>query len=259
METVKLWKVKNPIVVAITLIYNKLDFCKRAVESFLNFNGLEPENLRYILWDQGAPYPDVKEWLDGMRQDERVEVWGDGVNIGVGAALNAVIESTESAYVYKFDDDNEFLPHTLPGQLMAYILTENAGFPLGVLSADVVGVGKANGPYYEVEILPGMMLQCSPCVGGGACLYSRKILNEIGPFRADRLYGVEDGDFASKAVKKGYHNAYLKDYYHISYCRGEEADPEIDRWKLEYTFGRTSKSFEEWRNDRKDIYSNPGL
>jgi GT2 family glycosyltransferase len=157
---------------------------------------------------------------------------------------------TDSEFFFKLDDDCTLLPQTLPLLVLTYSLTRSTGFPLGVLAADVIGVGKAQGPFYEVEVAPGFMLECAPCVGGGCVLISREVLEDVGPFRADRLYGVEDGDFAARARAKGYYNAYLRGAYHISRCRGDEADPEIDAWKHEYYFGRTDKPFDEWRGTK---------
>ncbi len=123
---------------------------------------------------------------------------------------------TDSEYILKFDDDCTILPFTLPLMVLTYSLCEASGFPIAVLSADVIGVGKSQCELYEVEVAPGLTIQCAPCVGGGCVLISRKVLDDVGPFRADRLYGVEDGDFAIRANNKGYRNAYVKGAYHIS-------------------------------------------
>lgn len=239
----KLWATERKLVTAVTLVYNQLPFARRAVESLVQFNGLAPEDFEYVLWDQGAPYPGVDEWLHGL---EGPTVLGGGFNIGVGASLNNVISNTDSEFLFKLDDDCEILPWTLPLLVLAYSIAQSTGFLIGVLSADVIGVGKAQGPSHDVELAPGLTLQCHGCVGGGAVLISRKVLDEVGPFRADRLYGVEDGDFADRCQKKGYQNAYLKGAYHISYCRGDEADPLIDNWKTAYYHHSTDLPFDEW-------------
>ncbi len=244
-----MWGCKKKLITACTLVYNKLDFCQRAIETTRKNKGIDGEHFEYVLWDNGAPYPGVKEYLQKYRDEpDYTHVMGDGVNIGVGAALNRVLEYTDSEFFLKVDDDCAMLPMTIPLLVLAYTAAQQAGFPIGVLSADVLGVGKAEGPYFEVEVMPGMILESTWCVGGGCVLISRKVLENVGPWRDDRLYGIEDGDFAHRATEKGYRNAYLKDAYHISYCRGDEADPVIDKWKLEYYAGMTDLPFDEWRD-----------
>lgn len=245
----KVWQSERKLITAVTLAYNKLDFVQKTVQSVAHYKGISDNDLEYVLWDQGSPYEGVAEYLEKLRKFDYswLQIQGGGFNVGVGAALNRVIESTDSEFIFKLDDDTELLPFTLPLLVIAYAAAVSAGYPMGVLSADVIGTGKAQGPYDEVELMPGIYLEGCPCVGGGAVLISRHVLGEVGPFREDRLYGVEDGDFAARALAKGFRNAYLKGAYHISKCRTTEADPEIDKWKHEYYFNRTDLDFAEWR------------
>lgn len=250
MNYTKLWQAnRTPLITGITACYNKADFVVKAVSSVMKYNGLDQEDFVYILWDQGAPYACVAEFLRDIQQSNppNVKVMGGGVNIGIGAALNRVIEMTDSEFIFKFDDDSELLPLTLPLMIVAYMLAQQSGFPVGVLSADVLGVGKANPPYELYQVAPGLTLECTWCVGGGAVLIGRNVLENVGPFREDRLYGVEDGDFGLRATEMGYRNAYLRGAYHISKCRSNEADPEIDKWKLEYYGRKTDLPFDEWK------------
>ena len=249
----KLWTAgEDPLVTAVVCCYNKLDLVQKAVESVIKYKGIADEDIHCVLWDQESPYPGVKEYLEKVNGEtgDWLEVRGFGFNVGIGTALNNVIEDTKSKFIFKFDDDNALLPFTLPLLLIAHSLAGSCGFPLAVLSADVLGVGKAQGELTEYELWPGLILQCTWCVGGGAVLIPRRVIEDVGPFRADRLYGVEDGDFAYRAVQKGYVNAYLKDAYHVSFCRGEHADPQIDAWKLEYYAGKTDLPFDKWRTAR---------
>lgn len=243
------WSSSRKLLTTIMLCYNKLDFVKMAAMSYINWNGLDPEDHEFVIWDQGAPYAGVKEYLDNLEKSDipYLRRMGDGVNIGVGAALNRAIEYTDSEFVFKFDDDGCLLPLTLPVLMMVYIIAIKNGFPIGVLSADVVGTGKSTCESVDYELSPGIVLETVPCVGGGAVLVSRKVLGDVGPWRDDRLYGVEDGDFQARAYNKGYRNAYLKGAYYISNCRTEMADPEIDNWKLEYYQNKTDLPFDEWR------------
>ena len=248
METVditKMWEAnKSPLVTGITLCYNKLDFCQPAIESLAAWNGLGDE-FEYVVWDNGSPYPGVAEYVEALKGRDGIEVMGGGFNVGVGAGLNRVIENTDSEFVFKFDDDCTILPWTLPAMVIAYTLAASHGYPIGVMSSDVIGIGKAHPPYIEAEIAPGIVLQGAWCVGGGAVLISRQVLEDVGPFDESRLYGTEDGDFAARAIKKGYQNCYLRDAYHISKCRGEGADKNYDDWKLYYHAGNDLR-FEEW-------------
>ena len=243
----KTWQTgRKPLVVAFTAVYNQLSFCVRAVQSLEQNHGLDAEDFRYILYDQASPYPLVQEWL----ADKDAEIWG-GKNIGIGAAMNEVIAKTTGEFWFKYDDDNTIDPHTLPALISAHYHAAQAQIPLAILSADVRGVGKSEAIYDEIEVFPGLTLQFVPCCGGGAVLIPRAVMEDIGPWRADRLYGVEDGDYAMRAAEKGYRSAYLKGYYHTSYCRGEEADESIDRWKTAYHQGETDLSFDEWRSQHE--------
>jgi len=247
----KLWTTSaNKLLTATTLVYNKLDFVQACVESMIRFGMVNHDDMDYVLWDQGAPYPGVAEYLKEINEEtgDWLQVQGGGFNIGVGAALNNIIENMDSQFFFKLDDDCELTPLVLPMMIIAYSLAERSGFPLGVLSADVIGVGKGDTkPEDEVEVMPGLFFQPAWCVGGGAVLISRKVLEEVGPFRADRLYGVEDGDFAGRAMRKGLYNCYLKSVYYISHCRQPEADPLIDAWKLDYFQHETDLAFDAWR------------
>lgn len=235
------------LLTAITLCYNQLSFVEPCINSMRKYKGLPEDDIDYVLYDQGAPYPGVSEFLKSI-EEPWISVLGGGFNIGVGAALNNVISNTESQYVLKLDDDCEVLPLTVPLLIIAYALAESCGFPLAVLSADVIGVGK--GHVAAEQQVGEFTFEQAWCVGGGAVLISRKVLEDVGPWRADRLYGVEDGDFARRAINKGYVNAYLKDVPYISKCRTPEADPQIDDWKLDYYHHTTDLAFADWRKAR---------
>lgn len=239
---------KSPLVTGITLAYNQLSFCQPAIESLARWHGLGNE-FEYVVFDQGSPYPGVADYVESLKERDNITVMGAGFNIGVGAGLNRVIENTDSEFIFKFDDDGQILPFTLPAMVLAYTIAARQGFPIGVLSSDVMGVGKANPPYNEIEIAPGATFQGAWCVGGGAVLIARSVIEDVGPFNEDRLYGVEDGDFAQRACQKGYQNAYLKDAFHISKCRGEEADKDYDNWKLAY-HGGCDLRFEDWLEEK---------
>jgi len=245
----KNWSSEKKLLTAITLCYNKRDFMERAVESFIKWNGLQGSDLDYILWDQGAPYEGVSSYLEDKKENGQsyITVMGDGVNIGIGAALNRAIEYTDSEFVFKLDDDTELLPFTLPAMILVYAMARQAGYPLAVLSADVLGPGKSQATVHEYELSPGIVLEEYPCVGGGAVLISRDVIEDVGKFRDDRLYCLEDGDFQGRALQKGYRNAYLRGAYHISYCRTPEADQAFDRWKDEYIAGDTNLDFASWK------------
>lgn len=242
------WSSERKLLTAISLIYNKRDLAEPAVESMLQYHGMAEDTLDYVLWDNGSPDRCVAWYLESLRQRDipYLSVEGGGFNVGIGAALNRVIEMTDSEFILKFDDDCEMMPFTVPALVLAYTLALRAQYPIGVLSADVLGVGKSCGLIRAVELYPGVTFEEAPCVGGGAVLISRQVLEDVGPFREDRLYGVEDGDFAARCLNKGYRNAYLRGAFHISHCRGPKADHRYDDWKLAYHAGETDKDFGDW-------------
>lgn len=248
METLRHWTSSRKLITAVSLVYNKRDLAEPAIESVLANHGMPEDTIEYVLWDNGSPDRSVAWYLEGLKQRKNpiLRIEGGGFNIGVGAALNRVMEMTDSEYIFKFDDDCELMPMTLPVLVMAHMLATKAKYPLGVLSADVIGVGKAMGLIRAVELFPGITFEEAPCVGGGAVLISRKVLEDVGPWREDRLYGVEDADFAAKCWNKGYRNAYLRGAFHISNCRGPKADARYDEWKLAYHGEQTDKSFNDW-------------
>lgn len=252
----KLWSTPRKLVTAVTLCYNQRDFLERAVSSVIEHNGIDSEDIEYYIWDNGPPYDDSRQYLDNLELPGWATKTGGGFNVGVGAAVNRVIEQTDSEFIFKFDDDCALLPLTLPLLLIAHAFAGSYGLPLAVLSADVLGVGKAQGSHVDYELMPGLVLESHSCVGGGAVLIPRKVIEDVGPFREDRLYGVEDGDFAVRCLKKGYINCYLRDAYHVSFCRGQGADTRFDSWKLEYTFGDTDLGFDKWMKARTFDHGN---
>ena len=247
METVKAWLSPRLLLTSILLAYNDRDFLESAVDSYLKWNGVDPDEQEFVIWDNGPPDPASKWYLERLKNEAPgyVTFSGFGENVGVGAALNRTLESTDSEFFFKFDDDLEILPYTLPALIIAYTVAMSRGYPIAVLSADVLGVGKSEAVYREYQLMPGMTLQEAPIVGGGCVLIHRSRFEDIGKFREDRLYGVEDGDFAIRAREKGYVNAYLKGAYQLSKCRGPGANESYDAWKLDYAFGRTSKGWGE--------------
>ena len=89
---VKLWKCEQHLLTAVVCCYNKLDFVKRAVESIVEYKGIDDEDIKVVLWDQASPYPGVREYLEKVDEEtgDWLEVQGVGFNVGVGTALNNV-------------------------------------------------------------------------------------------------------------------------------------------------------------------------
>lgn len=247
MDIVKAWTAPKHLLTSIMLAFNDRDFLESAVSSYIKWNGVDPDDQEFVIWDNGPPDPASRWYLENLKNEcpGYVTFSGFGENVGIGAALNRTLEATDSEFFFKFDDDLELLPQTLPALLIAYVTALSQGYPIAVLSADVLGVGKSESVYREYQLMPGMTLQEAPCVGGGCVLIHRSRFEDIGVFREDRLYGVEDGDFAMRAMGKGYVNAYLKGAYQISKCRGPGANASYDQWKLDYYFGRVDKGWGE--------------
>ena len=241
-----------------TVVYNKLDFCKQAIEAVFRKT---KEPFYYVIIYNGSPYEGVREYLKELEEEKRpnpaecyLMVKYNEQNLGVSKAYAqgyAELKNQGCLYFVKLDDDT-VLQTDGWDRIMLDAFTRFRD--LGALSADL-DRGKQTGPSIvkskgdiEIEEFPG-----NPCVGGAATMYPMWLFESIGFFKDFGLYAHEDGEFCARVKQAKLTTGYIKNVKAIHLARTESADKAYDFWKLLYHSGQTKLDYPNWLKEYEEI------
>lgn len=225
-----------------TVVYNKLEFCKEAIEAVLNKT---ERPFFYVLVYNASPYPGVKEYIQSLEDKVDKIIYND-TNMGVSYTYFQGYQECKQAsvdYYVKIDDDTILqTPNWNSIMLDAFNRFEK----LGVLSADL-DMGKQTGPFtvsmngpLEIEEYE------NPCVGGAATMYPMSLFESIGFFADFGLYAHEDGEFAHRAKQAKYRTAYIRQVKAKHLARTDKADKAFDSWKIAVHFSQEKRDYPTW-------------
>lgn len=226
-----------------TVVYNKLDFVKRTIESVLN--NTKPPYL-YVLVYNDSPYEGVWEYIEGLKTEVDFIIRNPS-NVGISRALaqglKKVMHAPHITHFCKIDDDTIALTRDWNEKMIDAFEV----FPyLGVLSADIDS-GKQTGRFEE-HTKEGVTIQVfdKPSVGGALTIYPLEVFKKVGFFKDFGYYGMEDGEFAQRCRECGYQSAYLKGVNCQHLGRTSESDPFFDEWKIAAWCKNTNLDYPDW-------------
>ena len=177
-------------------VYNGMPFLPRAVESILEQSFRE---YKLLIVDDGSRDGS----LDYLRtlDDPRIEIRCQP-NMGLCQSLNLAIESAESRFIARLDQDDIAMPHRLEKQLS--FLGSNPNYA-GVLSnySRISADGNEFG-YYQtdnVEKIYDYRSELHGCILNSTFMFDRLKFKELGGYRAS-LYPVDDYDLLMRFEEK---------------------------------------------------------
>ena len=137
----------EPLVSAIVVTHNRLDFLKKAVDSVLNQTYTRQE---VIVVDDGST-DGTREWMEGFALQHGIEYIYVTDGLGGNHARNVGIRKSAGTYVALLDDDDEWLPEKTARQVQ--FLEEHPGY--GVVSCGKTNIfNQARRSVEPVDILP---------------------------------------------------------------------------------------------------------
>lgn len=193
------------------ITHNRLNMLKKAVNALLPT--LKDINYELIIWDNNSD-EDTKNYLKGLPKDNRIKIVLHESNIGTNAKGRALELATGEFLIGVDDDVIEF-----PANWISEMITAYKRIPaMGYLSTNVVQDEITNGAkqpdhFYNDQHYDGgkIILQVGPA-GGWCFMVSRYVYSTVGKFAQykDRLFFMEDADYAWRAAYKGFKYGILK-------------------------------------------------
>lgn len=233
---------KDIMVDIIIPVYNALDDLKKCILSIIKYTDLEKH--RVILIDDRSPNPEVKEYLDTLRETN-IKILENEENIGFSATVNRGIALSDENDVILLNSDVLVTPEWVE-KLIKCAYSDAGIATVTPLSNNAsicsVPVSNQNNPLpdnmtleeYAVEI-ERTSLKSYPSIpmAVGFCMYiKRSVIKEVGLFDSAAFglgYG-EENDYCNRATELGYRHAMCDDLF--IYHKGTASFEENSRLEL---------------------------
>lgn len=200
--------------------WNGINDTKECISSILNMTGID---YQIYLIDNGSEEAQVEELNELYGNEDKVSLHLYTSNLGFSKAhiriYNEILSGDSFPYIALLNNDTAVDPHWLK-ELVQFAKTENADLVsskmISYYNRDLVD-NTGHKMLNTGEILPighGEPIEnhnqsienLGPCAG--ACLYSKKMIDEIGFFDSYFSTGYEDAEFGLRAVISGYKAMY---------------------------------------------------
>jgi O-antigen/teichoic acid export membrane protein/GT2 family glycosyltransferase len=210
---------ENELVSLCIVTHNRVDFLKKTIAA-LKLT-LTKVNYELFIWDNNSNDGTV-DYLKQFENDIRTRVILHKSNIGTNAK-GKTIELTKGEFIFGLDDDIlEFPKDWIQQMVHAYKSIPNIGY----LSTDVIQDEKTHGAkqpdemYSEQKYCDGSITLLVGPAGGWCFMISRDTYNTVGKFyfAKDRIFFMEDENYANRVINKGLKVGILKDLkvYHAT-------------------------------------------
>jgi glycosyltransferase involved in cell wall biosynthesis len=194
----------RPKISLITSVWNTDNkWLKLAIESVLN---QVYDNWELCLTVSGATQPQVREVLEQYAQkDSRIKVKLLGQNLGAAAASNEALTLATGEFIGLLGHEDELAYFALYECIK--LLNQEPQADMIYSDEDrITDRGKRSVPSFKPDWSPDMLLSCQYI--GHLGIYRKKVMDEIGGFRAD-YEGTQDYDMVLRFVEK------TNEIYHI--------------------------------------------
>jgi GT2 family glycosyltransferase len=237
----------KPRLTAVVLTYNRRELLETVLTSLA---GQRSEPFDTVVVDNGST-DDTVTWLTDNWSEVRVVALAH--NVGVTAALNVCVQAAESEFVALLNNDVELDKECLRNMMTELDAHPDAGAATAKLvdfyNRDVIdgagdiffwsGEAARRGQSARDE---GQYDEPRPIFGacGGAAIFRRRALEEVGPFDEDFFAIREDVDWSFRAQLLGYTCRYVPSA--VAYHMGSA------------TLGRAPSDFVLYHNWRNEIW-----
>ena len=213
-----------PLVSIVTVTYNRKDFVRQCLDRLIRVTETYPYEL--IVVDNGSD----DGTLDYLRDwGAKIYLIQCGRNLGKGKAANIGFALAQGKWLCYLDSD---------------ILVPEGWFDeIRKIYEKIPKVGWLSLPYpqmlFTAEDMENLYRPAfEERISGGMVFMKRELMNELGGFPADRLYGMMDLDFAKFTRLKGYEVGFAKSNLLLSHL-GEKDDPAYIAWKKTERYDHT--------------------
>ena len=179
----------------VVVTWNRLDMVRKCIESVLSTT---PEPFELIVVDNGST-DGTAEWLEERLTGENALVVKLGRNFGKGVAANKGFERVRGKYICYLDGDIVLPEGWYEEVKSAYEELSSPGWLSLLYEDSAVDERYLRGRIYEM-----------PTVCGGMTFIRRDVLEALGGFRTDRLYGYVDIEYMERARLKGLTVGFVK-------------------------------------------------
>ena len=175
----------NPLVSVIVPVYNQADYLSEALGSVLNQTY---KHWECIVINDGSFDDSEKVALDYCKKDNRFSYIFQE-NQGVVLARNNAIEKSQGKYILPLDGDDYIASDYL--ELAVDVMEKHPEVKL--VYCDVEFFGARMGIYHLPKMVIRNILDTGCCVC--TSLFRRESFDEIGGFKEEMRYGLEDWEF----------------------------------------------------------------
>lgn len=178
-------------------VYNGMPFLKEAVESILNQTY---SDFRLLIIDDGST-DDSFHYLQSL-SDDRLELWQQR-NLGLCTSLNRAIQTVDSEFIARLDQDDVALPSRLQEQIEYLIHHPETICVLSNISR-IVANGKEFGSYttHVQEPISDYDPDQYGCIVHSTICFRRQAFVDLGGYRS-QVYPVDDYDLLLRFWETG--------------------------------------------------------
>lgn len=237
-----------PLVSYVIATYNRLDDLADAIDSVLE---QEYEPLEVVVVSSSTDHTRTLFEAGGRYDDERVHYHEYDERMGVPEARNIGYEHATGDVLVTIDDDAMLAD---PGSTAEIVSLFRAHDDVGVLAFQSKSDETKKPILMEIPDPPGVrqprpddQYRASSFCGVGNAI-RRDVLDEVGPFAADFVYGFEEHDFSLRLLDAGYDILYAPSVvvYHKKTPKGRLPETETRERQIENRIKLTVRNL-PWR------------
>lgn len=200
----------NPRLSVLVLTRNRLAALRNCVHSVLR---QQHRDVEILILDDASEHEDTGATLAAELADGRIRHWQAPASLGVAGGRNFLMAQARGEYLIFIDDDAVFVGNQVLDQICQVFEREPA---VGIIAFKITNIsdGKATAlvPLRRSAIArnPQLIEQRTfvPSFIGAGHAIRKSIINELGGYRPDMVFGGEEWDLAYRTIRAGYHIRY---------------------------------------------------
>ena len=200
----------NPQLSVMILTRNRLDVARKCLESVL-WQG--HPSFEVVILDDASDSGDTAAALATEFPDSRIRHFRSETSLGVAGGRNFLMENSRGDIVISIDDDAIFTKSTdLEEVSRAFRDRPEVGIVAFRITNVINGERSPLVPFHRVTVQRNPEVVVTPAMvstfrGGGHAI-RKELINRLGAYRRDMMFGEEEMDLAYRAIQHGYRIAY---------------------------------------------------